>query len=77
MVERLAARARRVDEHPQIGLGLLLTDEFGQRLGAQRLVGGFVRNRLAGNQSRQRPSSWSAALISAASPAASPSRRDA
>ena len=47
VVERFLARARRLDEHPQIGARLFLADEFGEPLRAQRgidvvvaLVGG-------------------------------------
>ena len=36
VVERLAARARGLDEHAEIGARLLLADEFGQPLRAQR-----------------------------------------
>ncbi len=43
MVERLAAGAGGVDVDAQIGLGLLLADEFGERLGTQRAVGGVGR----------------------------------
>ena len=36
MVERLLARARRLDEHREVGARLLLPDEFGEPLRAQR-----------------------------------------
>src|SRR5204862_6187994 len=38
VIERLFARARRLDEHREIGARLLLTDEFGEPLRAQRGV---------------------------------------
>ncbi len=42
MVERLFTRARRLDEHGEIGARLLLADEFAQALRAQRDVGVVV-----------------------------------
>ena len=38
MVERIAPRLRRLDEHAQIVARRLLTDEFVERFGAQRRV---------------------------------------
>ena len=39
MIERLAPRARRLDEHAEIPARLLLTDEFRKPLRAQRRLG--------------------------------------
>ncbi len=50
VVERLAAAPRRLDEHLEVGLGLLLAHELGQGLRPKRLVGGLERGRLAGDQ---------------------------
>ena len=40
VIERLAPGARRLDEHRQVGAGLLLADELGEPLRAQRAVRG-------------------------------------
>ena len=42
VVERLVARARRLDEHRQIGARLLLADELGEPLRPQRGLGGVL-----------------------------------
>ena len=38
MVERFAARPRRLDEHPQVGTQLRLPDELVERLGTERRI---------------------------------------
>src|SRR6185436_11046250 len=38
VIERLAPGPRRLDEHRQVGTGLLLADELGQPLRAQRAI---------------------------------------
>ena len=42
MIERLAPCPRRLDEHRQVRARLLLADELGKSLRAQRAVGGFI-----------------------------------
>src|SRR5579859_329661 len=74
VVQRLAARLGALDEHPQVPLGLLLPDELGEGLRAQRLVGGFQRRGFSGDEAGHRPSSCNAALIKAGASASSPMR---
>jgi hypothetical protein len=76
VVQRLAARARRVDEDLQIALGLLLPDELGQGLRPQRPVIGLARRRLRRDDAvvGHRPSSCSPARITADRSASSPRR---
>jgi hypothetical protein len=61
VIQGLAPALGRLDEDPQIALGLLLPDELGQGLRTQGLVGGhgrgFVGLRFAGDDAGHRPNS--------------------
>src|SRR6266404_3233999 len=58
VIERLAPRARRFDEHRQVRARLLLTDELAEPLRAQRAVGSVVvaafgRHQAAGGRAQR------------------------
>ena len=54
VVERLLARARRLDEHREVGARLLLADELGEPLRAQRGFRGVVLAALGGDEAAGR-----------------------
>ena len=80
VIERLFARARRLDEHREVGARLRLPDEFGEPLRAQRGVRVLVAA-LGGDEAAGRgghlASSFSPSRISCVVSAPSPAARDA
>ncbi len=80
VVERLVALARGLDEDRKVGARLLLADEFGQQLRAQRGVADIVVRRSGGDDAGGRghfASSFSPSRISCAVSAPSPALREA
>jgi hypothetical protein len=54
VIERLVARARRLDEHREVGARLLLADELGQPLRPQRSLGDVLFAAFGGNEAAGR-----------------------